>query len=125
MCAIGLPVAMGKSAAPSIIGPASALFRPQKSHSTRGCAGDELSSIVTLVTPDQRQRSARDRQISQASLWLAIAISATVSASIKLSEGRLLGRFYAANRARLREVAAELGVHHLANLTARPVRPAI
>jgi uncharacterized membrane protein len=34
----------------------------------------------------------------------------------KLAAGRLLGRFFAASRARLREVAARLGVHHLANL---------
>jgi REP element-mobilizing transposase RayT len=34
----------------------------------------------------------------------------------KLAAGRLLGRFFAASRARLREVAERLGVHHLANL---------
>ena len=34
----------------------------------------------------------------------------------KLRSGRLLGRFFAASRERLREVAARLGVHHLANL---------
>jgi hypothetical protein len=34
----------------------------------------------------------------------------------KLKTGRLLGRFFAATRARLREVATALGVHHLANL---------
>ena len=34
----------------------------------------------------------------------------------KLRGGRLLGRFFAGTRARLREVAARLGVHHLANL---------
>ena len=34
----------------------------------------------------------------------------------KLAAGRLLGRFFAASRARLREVAGQLGVHHLANL---------
>jgi REP element-mobilizing transposase RayT len=34
----------------------------------------------------------------------------------KLTAGRLLGRFFAASRARLREVAGRLGVHHLANL---------
>jgi REP element-mobilizing transposase RayT len=34
----------------------------------------------------------------------------------KLKTGRLLGRFFAATRARLREVARALGVHHLANL---------
>ncbi|MGA2701682.1 MAG: hypothetical protein ABSH35_11370 [Isosphaeraceae bacterium] len=34
----------------------------------------------------------------------------------KLAAGRLLGRFFAASRARLREVAERLGVHHLANM---------
>ncbi|MGA2701911.1 MAG: hypothetical protein ABSH35_12555 [Isosphaeraceae bacterium] len=34
----------------------------------------------------------------------------------KLAAGRLLGRLFAASRARLREVAERLGVHHLANL---------
>ena len=34
----------------------------------------------------------------------------------KLKTGRLLGRFFAASRDRLREVATRLGVHHLANL---------
>jgi len=34
----------------------------------------------------------------------------------KLAAGRLLGRFFAASRARLREVAERLGVHHPANL---------
>ena len=40
----------------------------------------------------------------------------------KLKDGRLLGRFFAASRARLREVAAGLGVHHLANLGGCPAR---
>ncbi len=35
----------------------------------------------------------------------------------KLKGGRLLGRFFAASRDRLREVAARLNVHHLANLS--------
>jgi hypothetical protein len=35
---------------------------------------------------------------------------------VKLSDGRLLGRFFAASRGRLREVAEHLGVAHLANL---------
>ncbi len=34
----------------------------------------------------------------------------------KQAAGRLLGRFFAASRTRLREVAERLGVHHLANL---------
>ena len=40
----------------------------------------------------------------------------------KLRGGRLLGRFFAASRERLREVAARLGVHHLANLAGCPAR---
>jgi hypothetical protein len=38
----------------------------------------------------------------------------------KLSGGRLLGRFFAATRQRLRETASALGVHHLANLDGCP-----
>jgi REP element-mobilizing transposase RayT len=40
----------------------------------------------------------------------------------KLSRGRLLGRFFAASRDRLRQVAIRLGVHHLANLGGCPTR---
>ncbi len=40
----------------------------------------------------------------------------------KLRGGRLLGRFFAATRNRLREVATRLGVHHLANLGGCPAR---
>ena len=40
----------------------------------------------------------------------------------KLSNGRLLGRFFAANRQRLRDVARRLGVHHLASLGGCPAR---
>ncbi len=42
----------------------------------------------------------------------------------KLRGGRLLGRFFAASRERLREVAARLGVHHLANRAGCPARSA-
>ncbi len=38
----------------------------------------------------------------------------------KLKGGRLAGRFFAASRERLREVAARLKVHHLANLSGCP-----
>ena len=41
---------------------------------------------------------------------------------LKLNEGRLLGRFFATSRERLREVAKRLGVHHLANLASCPVQ---
>jgi hypothetical protein len=40
----------------------------------------------------------------------------------KFSKSRLLGRFFAASRERLREVARGLGVHHLANLGGCPAR---
>ncbi len=40
----------------------------------------------------------------------------------KLRGGRLLGRFFAASRERLREVATRLGVHNLANLGGCSVR---
>jgi hypothetical protein len=40
----------------------------------------------------------------------------------RLKGGRLFGRFYAGSRERLREVAAHLRVHHLANLGACPAR---
>jgi hypothetical protein len=40
----------------------------------------------------------------------------------KLKSGRLLGRFFAASRERLREVARSLGVRHLANLGGCPAR---
>lgn len=41
---------------------------------------------------------------------------------LKLRDGRLLGRFFAATRQRLREVAGQLGVRHLDNLASCPAR---
>ncbi len=41
---------------------------------------------------------------------------------LKLAGGRLLGRFFAASRERLREIAGRLGRHHLANLGGCEVR---
>ncbi len=38
----------------------------------------------------------------------------------KMSRGRMFGRFFAASRARLREVAERLGLSRLANLNACP-----
>ena len=40
----------------------------------------------------------------------------------KLRGDRLLGRFFAASRAKLREIAGRLGVHHLVNLRGCPIR---
>jgi REP element-mobilizing transposase RayT len=41
---------------------------------------------------------------------------------LKLGGGRLLGRYFAASRRRLREVAERLGVRHVANLAGCPAR---
>jgi hypothetical protein len=40
----------------------------------------------------------------------------------KLRGDRLLGRFFAASRAKLREIGERLGVHHLVNLRGCPIR---
>jgi hypothetical protein len=40
----------------------------------------------------------------------------------RLREGRLLGRFFASSRAKLREIAERLGVRRLANLAGCPAR---
>jgi hypothetical protein len=40
----------------------------------------------------------------------------------KLRGDRLVGRFFAASRAKLREIAERIGVRHLVNLTGCPIR---
>jgi hypothetical protein len=40
----------------------------------------------------------------------------------KLRGDRLVGRFFAASRAKLREIADRIGVRHLVNLTGCPIR---
>jgi hypothetical protein len=55
-----------------------------------------------------------DRLGSRAETWQARLL--------KLSEGRLLGRFFAARRERLKEMAEHLGLHHLPNLSGCPAR---
>jgi REP element-mobilizing transposase RayT len=54
--------------------------------------------------------------------WLGTTPDSWWSRLEKLSQGRLLGRYFAAKRERLREVARGLGVHHLANLGGCPAR---
>ena len=51
-----------------------------------------------------------------------LAAAPTLVGPLENSKGRLLGRFFAASRNRLRKVAARLGVHHLANLDGCPAR---
>ena len=40
----------------------------------------------------------------------------------KLRGDRLVGRFFAASRAKLREIADRIGVRHVVNLTGCPIR---
>jgi hypothetical protein len=40
----------------------------------------------------------------------------------KLNGGRLLGRFFAATRAKLREIGERVGVRHLVNMAGYPAR---
>ena len=70
------------------------LFRAGK-----GAISSELASVFARLGSDAESWSAR---------------------LLKLSGGRLLGRFFAASRPRLREVAERLGLHHLANLRGCP-----
>jgi hypothetical protein len=51
---------------------------------------------------------------------LGFSVDAWQARLLKLSGGRLLGRFLSAHRDRLRQVADKLGVHHLANLGGSP-----
>jgi hypothetical protein len=40
----------------------------------------------------------------------------------KLRGDRLVGRFFAASRAKLKEIAQRIGVRHLVSLTGGPIR---
>lgn len=51
---------------------------------------------------------------------LGFSTNAWQARLLKLSGGRLLGRFLSANRDRLLQIASKLGVHHLANLDGCP-----
>jgi REP element-mobilizing transposase RayT len=80
---------------------------------------DEESLLATCAYIDLNPVAAGivqvpDRLNSSAESWWARLE--------KLSRGRLLGRFFAASRDRLRQLAARLGVHHLANLGGCPAR---
>jgi hypothetical protein len=89
--------------------------------------GFSLGSYLLLV--DYTGRLFRDgkatisRKLSRIFDRLGATDESWWSRLEKLSTGRLLGRFLAAKRERLREVARGLGVHHLANLGGYPVRP--
>jgi hypothetical protein len=89
-------------------------------------AGFSLGNYLLLV--DYTGRLFRDgKAVISAELsgileWLSSSAERWRARLKKLKAGRLLGRFFAASRARLREVATALGVHHLANLGGCPAR---
>ena len=70
--------------------------------------GYDLSLTRTAIAPYQRVLKAVRR--AGGSKWK------------KLRGDRLLGRFFAASRAKLREIADRIGVRHLVNLTGCPIR---
>jgi REP element-mobilizing transposase RayT len=89
-------------------------------------AGFSLGSYLLLV--DYTGRMFRDGKAAISAELSGIFDRLNSSAESwwarleKLSRGRLLGRFFAASRDRLRQLAARLGVHHLANLGGCPAR---
>ena len=88
--------------------------------------GFSLGSYLLLV--DYTERLFRDcKAVISAELTSVLErVGCTAERSQsrleKLKGGRLLGRFFAASRGRLREVAAQMQVHHLANLGGCPSR---
>ena len=53
---------------------------------------------------------------------LSVSAQSWQSRMEQLSGDRLLGRFFATNRAKLREITERLGVRHLVNLAGCPTR---
>ena len=84
---------------------------------------DDESLLATCAYMELNPVAAGIAQISEASAQTLIEqrvehvqVQGRTEELRKLAASRLLGRFLAASRARLREVAGRLGVHHLANL---------
>ena len=87
-------------------------------------AGAFFSCRLSVVS-SQRATSLRGCDFRRAGKHLRSTwqhCGSLVVALEKLSQGRLLGRYFAAKRKRLREVARDLGVHHLAKLGGWPAR---
>ena len=87
-------------------------------------AGFPLGSYLLLVDYTGRLfregKATISRELSAVFARLGSSAEGWESRLLKLSAGRLLGRYFAASRQRLREVAERLGVHHLANLASCP-----
>jgi hypothetical protein len=82
--------------------------------------GFSLGSYLLLV--DYTVRLFRDGkgaisgEVTGILKWLGSTAESWGARLEELKSGRLLGWFFAASRERLRQVAAHVGVHHLANL---------
>ena len=87
--------------------------------------GFSLGSYLLLVDYTGRLFRKGKAAISAelAGIFDRLGSSAELAARLeKLRTGRLFGRFFAASRERLREVAARLGVRRVANLAGCPAR---
>ena len=88
--------------------------------------GFSLGSYIKLV--DYTGRLVREGKASISAELAGIFERLNLSAQNwqnrieKLGGDRLLGRFFASTRARLRDIAERLGVRHLVNLRGCPVR---
>ncbi len=87
-------------------------------------AGFTLGNYLLLVDYSGRLfregKASISRELSAVFTRLGSDAESWHSRLLKLNAGRLLGRFFAASRQRLREVAERLGVHHVANLASCP-----
>ncbi len=87
-------------------------------------AGFTLGTYLLLVDYSGRLfregKASISRELSAVFTRLGSDAESWHSRLLKLNAGRLLGRFFAASRQRLREVAERLGVHHVANLASCP-----
>ena len=87
-------------------------------------AGFPLGSYLLLVDDTGRMfragKASISRELSAVFARLGSSAESWQARLLKLSAGRLLGRYFASSRLRLREVAKRLGAHHLANLASCP-----
>ena len=86
--------------------------------------GFTLGSYLLLVDYTGRLfregKASISRELSAVFERLGSSADSWQARLLKLSAGRLLGRFFASTRQRLREVAERIGAHHLANLASCP-----
>jgi hypothetical protein len=89
---------------------------------------DANVAMIHFLLPPSRGQDAKEwkaaisREVAGIFARLGSSAESWWARLRKLSRGRLLGRFFAASRERLRNFAARLGVHHLANLGACAAR---